>query len=293
MHRTFPRLRPAVTGVEESQFFTSMRRQILRDLEENTNDKSLAGRVDPQIAALVHYVNTAFPQYVTSSSCSGRVSLFHKGVQLPSKPAAAAASSSAAGSDSPAAELTLLERRKRGSFGRGTLFQSHDPLPEDTRGVVRDVLVPALNSFWAWRKTQTSDASLLASEVLQLKFEPMIVHILCADVEAAAELLKCGSESGQMNSGIISCSRGTKTHRKITCCITSPLCVDIPLFAHDTWCLPLDSFASDAWTTFLNATLRHVNVLFAENAHRRERFAAELRTRLDKSTVTGGRTATP
>lgn len=283
MQRTFPLLRKAVAGVEESQFFSSMRKQIISDLQTNANDKSLAGRVDPQIAELVHYVNASFPQYVTSSSCAGRVSLFHKGV----KESQTTAKSPASGADDDAAATVagpLAERRKRGSFGLGTLYQSHDPLPTDTRGVVATSIVPVLEQFWAWRSTQVTDPLLHTSEVLQLKFEPMILHVLCADVEAAAELLKCGSESGQMNSGIVSCSRGTKAHRKITCCITSPLCVDVPLFAHDTWCLPCDNFRSETWAVFLNSTLRHVNVLFDENARRRERFVAELRTRLMKNT---------
>jgi tRNA(Phe) wybutosine-synthesizing methylase Tyw3 len=289
MRCTLRPLRKAVAGVEESKFFTSMRKQILSDLQENKNDKSLAGRVDPQIAALVDYVNTSFPQYVTSSSCAGRVSLFHKGIKekgvfaSPRLSVADAASDAATSSASTTpADVALIERRKRGSFGQGALYQSHDRLPDDTCGIVAESVVPALERFWMWRKAQASDATLYASEVLQLKFEPMILHVLCIDLEAAAELLKCGSESGQMSSGIVSCSRGTKAHRKITCCITSPLCVDIPLFAHDSWCLPCDDFHSATWTTFLNATLHHINALFDENVRRRERFMTELRIRLHK-----------
>lgn len=143
--------------------------------------------------------------------------------------------------------------------------------------------MPALEEFWAWRQAQTSDARLQATEVLQLKFEPMILHVLCADFEAAAELLKCGSESGQMNSGIVSCSRGTVAHRKITCCITSLLCVDVPLFAHDTWCISPANFRSDVWATFLTASLNHINALFTENATRRKRFELELHARAGKA----------
>lgn len=283
MNCTVLALRKAVAGVEESQFFSSMRKQILADLQANTNDRSLAGRVDPQIAALVHYINTSFPQFVTSSSCAGRVSLFHKGVKHASTPLTTTTDSAAFEAPGTGTASSLVERRKRGSFGRGTLYQSHDALPEDTSSVVADSIVPALTDFWAWRQTQISDTALYTSEVLQLKFEPMILHVLCADIEAAAELLTCGSESGQMNSGVVSCSRGTKSHRKITCCITSPLCVDIPLFAHNRWCLPSDDFRSEAWTTLLTSTLHHVNILFDENARRRERFVAELRNRLDQN----------
>ncbi|KAG5495692.1 hypothetical protein GH5_03357 [Leishmania sp. Ghana 2012 LV757] len=278
------RLRHAVAGVEESQYFASMRAQILSDLHTHTNDRSLAGRVDPQIAAVVDYINGSFSQYVTSSSCGGRVSLFHKGTRGAGRAASPQASTKPGESLAPAAACSA-ERRKRGSFGRGTLFQSHDPLPTDTSITMRDSIVPALEEFWAWRQTQLSDAVLQGSEVLQLKFEPMILHVLCADVEAAAELLKCGSESGQMNSGIVSCSRGTKTHRKITCCITSPLCVDVPLFSHGTWVMSPADFRGAVWATFLTASLTHVNALFEENAMRRERFLLELRTRAEKAAM--------
>ncbi|GET91714.1 methyltransferase TYW3, putative [Leishmania tarentolae] len=277
-----PRLRAAVSGVEESQYFASMRAQILSDLRTNTNDRSLAGRVDPQIAELVEYINSSFTQYVTSSSCGGRATLFHKGITSDGTGSAPYTTAEPVGS-SLATDVSSAERRKRGSFGRGTLYQSHDPLPTDTCITVRESIVPALEEFWAWRQAQTSDARLQTTEMLQLKFEPMILHVLCADFQAAAELLKCGSESGQMNSGIVSCSRGTTAHRKITCCITSPLCVDVPLFSHDTWCISPANFRSNVWTTFLTATLSHINALFAENATRRKRFEVELHARVGKA----------
>ncbi|KAG5470783.1 hypothetical protein LSCM1_02033 [Leishmania martiniquensis] len=284
MQRGTSRLRKAVAGVEESQYFASMRSQIVTDLRTRTNDRSLAGCVDPQIAEAVEYINGSFSQYVTSSSCGGRVSLFHKGSISAGRSISPRAATELGEPSMPAAALSLGQR-KRGSFGRGTLFQSHDPLPADTSIAVRERVVPALEEFWAWRQTQLSDALLATSEVLQLKFEPMILHVLCADVEAAAELLKCGSESGQMNSGIVSCSRGTKAHRKITCCITSPLCIDVPLFANDTWCISPADFRSSVWATFLTASLNHVNTLFAENARRRDRFLLELRTRAEKAAM--------
>ncbi|CAJ1033024.1 Methyltransferase TYW3, putative [Leishmania lindenbergi] len=261
-----------------------MRAQILSDLRTNTNDRSLAGRVDPQVAEVVDYINGSFTQYVTSSSCGGRVSLFHKG-ETSSGTASSPQAAVEPGDSLVLRAASSVERRKRGSFGRGTLFQSHDPLPTDTSITVRNGIVPVLEQFWMWRQGQLSDALLRTTEVLQLKFEPMILHVLCADVKAAAELLKCGSESGQMNSGIVSCSRGTKTHPKITCCLTSPLCIDVPLFAHDLWCISPADFRSNVWVTFLTASLNHVNTLFAENAARRKRLVWELRSLAGRGTV--------
>ncbi|KAG5496437.1 hypothetical protein JKF63_02739 [Porcisia hertigi] len=285
MRSFFPTLRKSVAGVEESQFFASMRTQILSDLRTNANDRSLAGRVDPQVMGLVDYINRSFTQYVTSSSCGGRVSLFHKGVASGGTATSSQTAAETAQSSASQTAASLVERRKRGSFGRGTLFQSHDPLPTDTSIAVRESIVPALERFWEWRQEEPSDAVLQASEVLQLKFEPMILHVLCADVKAAAELLKCATESGQMNSGIVSCSRGTEANPKITCCITSPLCVDVPLYAHNTWLISPADFCSDVWAAFLTGILNHVNALFAENTRRRDRFELEVRTRAEKATA--------
>lgn len=283
-----PLLRKAVSGVEEGRYFCAMRAQILADLRTNTNDRSLAGRVDPQIADLVEYINTSFPQYVTSSSCSGRVSLFHRWTTSSSSSNSTDSSgvhdaAKAAESGDEVVGLAALERRKRGALGRGTVFQSHDPLPSDPNIAVQQHLVPALEEFWAWRRTQAEGEQPQASEVLQLKFEPMILHVLCADFDAASELLKCASESGQMNSGIVSCSRGTKANRKITCCITSPLCLDVPLCARGKWGLPPDNFRSYAWELLLGVSVSHVNDLFHENAERRCRFEAELRHRTQRA----------
>ncbi|RNF12116.1 tRNA wybutosine-synthesizing protein 3 [Trypanosoma rangeli] len=241
--------------------FMEQREKILADLRENRNDKSLAGRVDPQVASLVQFINEKFCCYVTSSSCSGRVSLFHRGQMLNTM------------------EGQRIER-KRGAFGQGALFQTHDPF-SDVEGAVEHLLTPALESFSAWRKKQHDDDPLIyETELLQLKFEPMIVHVLCETMDDAARLLQCASESGQMESGVLSCSRGTSEHRKITCCITSPLCVDIPLFAQGRWLLGHANFFSPEWKSLLTNTVIHTNTLFSANEVRRFRFAGEVQRRL-------------
>ncbi|PWV06064.1 hypothetical protein C3747_120g115 [Trypanosoma cruzi] len=244
-----------------SALFMERREKIIADLRENRNDKSLAGRIDPQVAPLVHFINEKFHCYVTSSSCAGRASLFHKG-------------------QVSAAVAAPLAQRKRGAFGQGTLFQTHDPF-SDVEGAVEHELIPALESFSAWRKQQhEGDPLVYETELLQFKFEPMIVHVLCETMDDAARLLQCASESGQMNSGVISCSRWTSEHRKITCCITSLLCVDVALFAQGRWLLGHASFSSPEWKALLTNTVVHMNTLFHANEVRRSRFTCELQRRL-------------
>ncbi|ORC87466.1 uncharacterized protein TM35_000222650 [Trypanosoma theileri] len=247
-----------------STLFLERREKILSDLRENKNDKSLAGRVDPQIAPLVMFINENFTSYVTSSSCSGRASLFHKGLTSDPLP-------------------TERVERKRGSFGQGTLFQSHDRF-HDMESVVVEHLTPTLENFAAWRKQQeeykNNDPVVYKTELLQLKFEPMIIHILCETMEDASKLLQCATESGQMESGVLSFSRWTNEQRKITCCITSSLRLDIPLFAEGQWLLGHANFNSPEWRALLMNSVRHMNMLFDENEERRSRFTSELKTRL-------------
>uniref|UniRef100_G0V399 tRNA(Phe) 7-[(3-amino-3-carboxypropyl)-4-demethylwyosine(37)-N(4)]-methyltransferase n=1 Tax=Trypanosoma congolense (strain IL3000) TaxID=1068625 RepID=G0V399_TRYCI len=285
MRTRFP-LRCYVEGVgaharqhTSNALFSERRRKILEDLQANKNDKSHAGCIDPRVYPLVCFINQSFSCYVTSSSCSGRVSLFHKG-QL------SHSSADIAGSVGP-------QSRKRGAFGRGPLFQSHDPLL-DVEAVVEQQLVPALKGFDDWRRqlpdslqlekerSQTGlfDFRLYETELLELKFEPMIIHIQCETIEDAARLLQCAGESGQMESGILSCSRGAMDQRKITCCITSSLRIALPLFAQGRWLLADSCFSSADWQALLKNTITHINVLFEINERRRERFAEEVKKRL-------------
>lgn len=277
MRRSFLLRRPAVSGAAAVNFYQTLRSQIIADLAGNQNDKSLAGRVDTEIAELVSFINATYPQYVTSSSCAGRVSLFHKGTLSPS-------SSSFIEADATAATATENSyRRKRGSFGRGAIYQSHDIIAADPALLTSQFLTPALEDFWRWRQEQPveADTRLQETEILQLKYEPMILHLLCEDIEAAAALLQCASESGQMQSGIVSCSRGTKEYRKIVCSISSPLCLDMPLFTRGSWVLPQTDFAHAAWQHVLTRAMAHVQLLFHENITRRNRFEAELQKRVE------------
>lgn len=257
-------IRQAVSGVEASRYFDAIRNQILGDLEANRNDRSLAGRVDPLVLPLVSFINSSFEQYVTSSSCSGRISLFHKGKVE---------------GDHALTNEPWLRERKRGAFGRGALFQSHDFLP-DIELTVRESLIPILTEFAEWRAGQLITPTTVATELLQLKYEPMILHIICKDIEAAASLLQCASEAAQTNSGIVSCSKGTPESRKITCCITSPLIVDIPLLSHGSWALGSTVFTNEAWMGLLRHTLGHMNRLAAENLRRMHLLQEKMQVRL-------------
>lgn len=321
MHTTLHYFLRSVPGVAAKSLFAEERAAILSDLQANVNDKSLAAKVDVLMLDLVSLINTKLPQYVTTSSCSGRVSLFHRAVWQSALPREQTRTPTgdddrSDGHDAsskpghpvscppppPLPNATRVVRRKRGDAGKGTLYSSHDPC-HDIAACVRDQLIPALSQFWQWRHTAACNHachtrhSHHSSELLHIKFEPMILHVRCADMDAAAALLQCASEAAQGDSGVLSCSRGTRDYRKITCCITSPLCFDIPLFVVGSgaqtseedslgvprcgsWLLGNSDFDCATWRALLSTSMCQANYLFAENSVRRERFVRELKKRL-------------
>lgn len=249
-----------------STWFEQFRADTLRHLAQNTNDKSLAGRVDPLVLPLVTAIN-AHAEMVTLSSCSGRLTLFHRGT-----------TSVPVGDGDATSQLA-----KRGALGRGTLFQTHDPILDKARvDVVVQDLMTAIDAFVQWRRGLgvSVGGAAVANELLQFKFEPMILHIMVGELEHATRILNAASESGQRRSGILAVSRCSgaqqKKPQKITVNVTSALCFDVPLFTHGSFALldnreQLEVSIRD-WTT-------HASSLFSENTVRMERFQRELSKR--------------
>lgn len=282
------------TELNGNTWFTASRTQIIENLRSNQNDKSLAGKVDARIKPLVDWINEASPSsdYVTSSSCSGRLLLFHR-----------------------ADSSSLPRQKKRGSLGVGKIIETHDPV-ESVKNAVESIYLPALRTFIRDRSEQrchlqvgdNPSPSKVISELLHLQFRPMIIHVLANNMQSAVKLLECARESGQNNSGIISCSRfihSTESQRdssshavhgrdsvmhsahgvpqKITCCISSSLCMDVPLLSGERWLLPeleKDRMANEFWVGLLEQCVEHANMLFEENFVRLDRFSEQLKKRL-------------
>lgn len=267
--------------------FEQHRTKVLLDLLSNQNDRSLAGRVDPLILPTVAMINS-LPQYVTLSSCSGRFSLFHRGV-LRSPPVVDA--------NTPDNSTELKECSKRGAFGRGTLYQTHDPFPDrHLQSSAEGSLLAALKAFAEWRTLQ--EAPDVEDEVLQLKFEPMILHVMARSIDDAAVLLHSASEAGQRRSGILAISNfasaghsggGSKVDssshgdKKITVNITSALSFDVPLMCNGVWMLPPPALEAcsthNEWGSVVALWASQAQRLFVENEKRRGRLQAELKRR--------------
>jgi tRNA wybutosine-synthesizing protein 3 len=228
-----PKRHPGKKSDEE--IFEARKIGILSRLDcDGGCDNSPKGSVDALCLPLMAVLN-AHPDYVTTSSCSGRIALFH--------------SPSPSGMD--AAEGCV---QKRGAGALGWLFVSHDTLPPET--------VTALVSFLLGQAPTTSALFAAPSAplhgVVSLKCEPFVMHIQCRSVAAAKRLLTVALGSGFRNSGVI--PPGTNTMVAIR---HAGLSLDAPLVIDG--CSP---FTGDPATTYLNALLSLANSKLAENARR-------------------------
>ncbi|CAH0477080.1 unnamed protein product [Peronospora belbahrii] len=146
--------------------FTQLKRESLRKLQA-MEDKSPKGCIDGAIVDMIKSIN-AHPDYVTSSSCSGRIVLFCGEKDI-------AGNGRNNGSD-------LITK------GGKWLIAQHGT-------ITFDQVITALRS---------RDAShLTSSNMIIFKHEPFIMHVVCRDLDSAKKLLQWGLASGFRESGVI------------------------------------------------------------------------------------------
>jgi tRNA wybutosine-synthesizing protein 3 len=187
--------------------FAEDKKRILDGLETARGcDNSPKGFVDPVCLPLMYLLN-AHADYVTTSSCSGRIALFHS-------------LASEAGSEGGV---------KRGNLkARGWVFVSHDLLTvEQQEEIVLSMHNPP-TSFKdeEWGSVAASSGAMAqptgADEgyqahvgestsfrppgfgELSLKCEPFVMHVQCRTMESAKTLLSAAvSDAGFRNSGVV------------------------------------------------------------------------------------------
>lgn len=199
MFRRFPILRSAtsynlIVKQVSDRFFDAQRQETLQNLNENKNDKSLAGKVDPRILDVVNLINSKH-DYFTTSSCSGRISLFHR--ESPGFNCAEQQQQQQTQGSSSSSSSAMEINKKRGS-GLGTLYQTHDPLPLDCD----EALEQCWNAFQLGDNHRTSSVSCPRGTV-ELKFEPLILHVRCRDLQSSQKLLDAAAASGLRKTGLI------------------------------------------------------------------------------------------
>ena len=160
-------------------------------VEHKLTDRSPKGCLDAPIVDLVHLINS-IPDYVTTSSCSGRVVLYAQ------------------------------EERK-------WLYVVHEECTQtDVIKTCSDyfgnLATPNYNTTTT-RATATATAAVKDEDkVILMKTEPFILHVLCKSVPAAQALLQVSRDAGFRESGI---SVGKKS---IMCAVrTTGNSMEVPL----------------------------------------------------------------
>ncbi|CAH9106433.1 unnamed protein product [Cuscuta epithymum] len=146
--------------------FAKRKAATLAAMNSPEPDKSPKGSIDAPIVPLLTTINS-HPSYFTTSSCSGRISIFAH----PTPPSS-----------------TNPKKAKGGKW----VFISHDPVDPNS-------VLPLL---FASESTQVDPHHSLV-----FRFEPLIIAIECKDVEAAQWLVSLAISCGFRESGITSATK--------------------------------------------------------------------------------------
>ena len=167
--------------------FEERKKTILGNLAAESCDRSPKGTVDEEALPVMEWLN-AHPSFVTTSSCSGRMSIF-------------------------------VDDSDGGDGPKGWLMVSHEPplSPGDFYESIKDSIFLDLSDIMS------------PTHLASLKFEPFVLHVEAATLEAAQRLLHMAQTSGFRNSGI---SIGGRSKRWIVA-VRSTLKLDLPLASYD------------------------------------------------------------
>ena len=167
--------------------FTSRKKAILIALNSDTPDKSPKGYVDEPLLPLIVLINN-HKDYVTTSSCSGRICTYLEGLDESEAPGAGSDHQDEDEEDGVArgydenTSLAAVEAAKRAKGGQW-LYVSHDPVvfPEhntqDQRWIVDLLFGPEAHRVVTMEDSVPSDTRTLdmaRSQLVYFKFEPMV-----------------------------------------------------------------------------------------------------------------------
>ncbi|KAK7189299.1 hypothetical protein DPSP01_003420 [Paraphaeosphaeria sporulosa] len=167
--------------------FQTRKQKILEQLtvpDEEYQDLSPKGSVDAPIRALIGDLNV-LEGLVTTSSCSGRISVFLEGRKA------------------DPTEATPQDESHAGPGGKGGggqwLYISHDPI-----AIPLDESSDYMQTFGLVKGESGAGSFNLACRYIHLKFEPMILHILTASLEDCQRVLTAALSAGFRESGAMS-----------------------------------------------------------------------------------------
>ncbi|KAF9936283.1 hypothetical protein BGZ67_002505 [Mortierella alpina] len=216
--------------------FTSRKRAILIALNSDTPDKSPKGYVDEPLLPLIVLINN-HKDYVTTSSCSGRICTYLEGLDEAEAPGAGSDHQDEDEEDGVArgydenTSLAAVEAAKRAKGGQW-LYVSHDPVVFhehrnlDQRWIVDLLFGPEAHRVVLMEDAVPSDTRTLdmaRSQLVYFKFEPMILHIESSTPAAAKTFLNHSLFSGYRNSGILPSVKRTMLAIRSTLKLDAPI----------------------------------------------------------------------
>lgn len=229
-----PNMRISAKGRQFDREFLLHKRQVMDNLASNACDHSPKGGVDRKCLPLMHILNT-HSDYVTTSSCSGRIALFHS-VSVPQTRdgcVAAPAPTVKRGDKDALGWLMVkhgvLTKREIDDLVRclcGDTDDGNAPNETSSSAVTEAAERPdELDGVWV-RDGVLGAASLPSFGMVALKMEPFVMHVECRTMASAKLLLSAAvADAGFRNSGV------TPPGKKIMCAIrhASGLGLDVPL----------------------------------------------------------------
>ena len=192
--------------LQNDKIFGAFKKGVIGALESELVDKSRKGNLDAPIADLVQLLNAA-DDYVTTSSCSGRICLF----QQIKKPADS--STKAAGGGWLLIEHSLVDLSQvlqaLSSHGFSSpLFSLPSSTTTDTTATFSNTSSSPSSSSDSTdtipiegSKDSLSNA-VHNNSMTWLRHEPFILHIACRSAEAGQKLYQIARDAGYRESGL-------------------------------------------------------------------------------------------
>lgn len=208
--------------------FIQKKKHILDSIastNEGILDSSPKGSIDKACIPIIDLINS-FDNMVTTSSCSGRVSVFVEGIKE--------------------ADNGKVKIGAKGNEGKW-LFVTHEP----------ENLNDWFEKFQLKNQDNLNVSDLTAdTRYVLYKFEPLILHVKCRDLDAAKQLYSIAMACGFRESGI-----GSNNNVAIRCSIR----LDAPIAIYDG---DRDAFHKLVSKEYLELLCKISQDRFTENFHK-------------------------
>lgn len=172
--------------------FEQKKKHILQQIEltdEDHHDASPKGTIDAPLLPLIHLINENKDMF-TTSSCSGRVSVFLEGDRIIAK-----SGNQENNTDNTSDDKTVREKIGGKGAGGKWLFVTHNPDDLQTENW--------LNKIKHYQEDYYSDTDVqVTKRYLLYKFEAMILHVKCRNKETANKLYTIAMGCGFRETGI-------------------------------------------------------------------------------------------